>query len=30
MDKDAKILCMAYENARIHWLKKFTFEELGL
>lgn len=30
VDNDAKILYVAYENSQTHWLKKFTFQELGL
>lgn len=29
-DKSERMLYLAYENAQVHWLKKYTFEELGI
>lgn len=30
VDEEKKTLYLAYENAKQHWLKKYTFEELGI
>ena len=29
-DEEEQVLYLAYENAKEHWLKKYTFAELGI